>query len=512
MKMRLLGLAIVTATLVTAFQNCAPQAHFSGVEIASQSGGNAEAKVIPDMLLETKMNTAIDFQADSSRAPVADKISFIAANSGAALNGKFEVTDKATYKFKYTPNYGFRGNDNVIVVVTDKDSVAIQFTVKVSVGNAFQTFKPALAVRGMGCIQCHAQVASNIVTDFGYQSSYFMGQGSPSPMTWTSGAVYGDHGNSFNTIAMPADKSVIVPKATLPAAIAAATNVSTLGQYIKNQLLASTYSSTVGAAVQEKKSVYIGAPTDANITAAFQMAASERVKYYKDGSDSVALSGLLDQGTFFQNSGELACEGDVAVRGPLLLDNVTIKSRTGCRIYVVGSVFMYGPIKYSNSDANRNLQITSSKSISMGLGNVKKNGSYCNTTDNYAVSPASYGVNSIVNRYSTFWTVPGNFVRASTNPKAFGDSVVAEAALIEAKNGPLYDAVCRSEGRSVEYERIILNAPQIHSRYQGNVSGSVIAEIAIMSLNTFKFTYDSVFDSVPVFPFLDKTTYLDIQD
>lgn len=512
MKMRLLGIAITTAALITAFQNCAPQAHFSSVEIASQSGGNAEAKVIPDMLLETKMNTAIDFQADQTRAPIATKISFIAANSGAALNGKFEVIDQATYKFRYTPNYGFRGNDNVIIVVTDKDSVAIQFTVKVSVGNAFQTFQPALAIRGMGCIQCHAQVASSIITDFGYQSSFFMGQGSPSNITWTSGSVYGDHGKSFNTISMPADKNVIVPKASLPTAIATATGFATLADYIKSQLAASAYATTRGAQVLEKKGVYIGAPTDANITTAFQMAASERMKYFKDAADSVELSGLKDQGTFFQNSGELACEGDVAVRGPLLLDNVTIKSRTGCRLYVIGSVFMYGPITYSNTDAKRNLQITSSKSISMGLGSVKKNGSFCNTTDRYATDTASYGVSSLTNRYSSFWTVPGNFVRASSSPKAYGDAVLAEAALIEAKTGALMDAVCRTEGRNVSFERILLNAPIIHSRYEGNVSGTVIAEFSIMSLNMFKFSYDDVFNSVPVFPFLDKSVYLDIVD
>ncbi|WP_413560262.1 Ig-like domain-containing protein [Bdellovibrio sp. HCB209] len=513
MKMRLLGFAIASAALIVTFQNCAPQAHFTSMPSTSLStgGGSTDPKSIPDMMIETKMNTAVEFQANQSQAPVADKITFIVANQGAALNGKIEVLDKATYKFKYTPNYGFRGTDTVIAVVADKDGATIQFNIKVSVGNAFQTFQPALAIRGMGCIQCHAQVASNIITDFGYQSSYFMGQGSPSNITWTSGSVYGDHGNNFNTIAMPADKSVIVPKATLPAAVASAAKASTLAEYLKAQLASSTYATTKGAQVQEKKSVYIGAPTDANITSAFQMAATDRMKYFKDSDASVALSGLKDEGTFFQNSGTLNCEGDLAIRGPLLLENVTINSKTGCRLYVVGSVFMYGAINYANTDSTRNLQITSSKSISMGLGVVKKDGNYCNTSDNYALNPTGYGTSSLVNRYSFFWTVPGNFVRGvTTTPKAYGDAILAEAALIEAKKGPLYDAACRTEGRNVSFERILLNAPQIHSRYEGNVSGTVIAEISIMSLNKFKFTFDQVFASVPIFPFLDKSVYLDI--
>ncbi|WP_413577561.1 hypothetical protein ACLVWU_04135 [Bdellovibrio sp. HCB290] len=509
MKMRLLGFIVTGAALVLTFQNCAPQAHFSSLASETPNAG-AGAKAIPDIIVETKMNTAIDFVADITSAPVADKITFIAVNNGAALNGKIEILDLATYKFKYSPNYGFRGTDNILATVTDKEGVAIQFNIKASVGNAFQQFKPALAIRGMGCIQCHAQVASNIVTDFGFSSSYFMAQGSPSNITWTSGSVYGDHGNNFYTVAIPADKSIIVPQAPLPTAIATQSGTSTLAAYLKSQLAKSIYATSKGAQVQEKKSVYIGAPTDANISTAFQLTSTERMKYFKDSDAAVALSGLKDEGTFFQNSGTLNCEGDLAVRGPLLLENLTINSKTGCRLYVMGSVFIYGAITYSNNDTTRNLQITSSKSISLGLGTVKKNGNYCNTTDNYALNPTGYGTSSLVNRYSSFWTVPGNFIRASSNPKAFGDTILAEAALIEAKKGVLYDAGCRTEGRSVSFERILLNAPLIHSRYEGNVSGTVIAEVSIMSLNKFKFTYDEVFNTVPVFPFLDRSVYLDI--
>ncbi|WP_413580597.1 Ig-like domain-containing protein [Bdellovibrio sp. HCB288] len=509
MKMRLLGFILAGSSLIVTFQNCAPQAHFASLASKTTSAGG-ELKSIPDLLIETKMNTAIEFQADKTSAPVADKITFLTINSGAALSGKIEIIDASTYNFKYTPNYGFRGTDNILVTVTDKEGVAIQFKIKVSVGNAFQTFKPALAIRGMGCIQCHAQVSSNIITDFGYGSSYFMAQGSPSNITWTSGSVYGDHGKNFYTVAMPADKSIIVPQAPLPSAIATQAGAGTLAAYLKSQLANSAYATSKGAQVLEKKSVYIGAPTDANISSAFQLTATERFKYFKDADTSVALSGLKDEGDFFQNSGTLNCEGDVAIRGPLLLENLTLNSKTGCRLYVMGSVFIYGAINYANTDSSRNLQITSSKSISLGLGTVKKNGNFCNTTDNYATNTAGYGTSSLVNRYSSFWTVPGNFIRASANPKAFGDTVLAEAALIEAKKGALYDAACRTEGRNVSFERILLNAPLIHSRYEGNVSGTVIAEVSIMSLNKFKFSYDEVFNTVPVFPFLDRSVYLDI--
>lgn len=506
MKKRLLVITGASAALIFAFQNC------SKVSFAVNEDSLASNSLsVNDKLIETSMNTPIEFEVEHGASIAGLQLRFEASNTSAPLNGTIDIIDPVNFKFKYTPNYGFRGKDFAKASIKDKYGNEINFNLTAIVGNTLSALEPALAVRGMGCIQCHAQVASNIVTDFGYKNDYYFGQ-KPATTWWKSGGVYGDHGNSFNTIAMPADKSVIVPKAALPAYIATATNLSTLGDYIKNQLSLSATASTRGAKVLEKGTVYIGAPTDADISNAFKLASSERMKYFKDSDRAVELSGLQDQGTFFQNSGTLNCEGDLALRGPLLLDNLQINSKTGCRLYVMGSVFMYGPITYLNNDSERNLQITSTKSISLGLGDAKKSGTFCEPDGRFAKDTANYGTSSLVNRYSSFWTVPGNFVRQSADPKAYGASVVAEAAVIQAKAGTLYDAACRSEGRNISFERILLNAPNVHSRYEGNVSGTIIAEFSIMSLGMFKFSFDPVFNQVPVFPFLDKKTYLDVQD
>lgn len=506
MKKRLLVFVGASAALILSFQNCS-KVNF-GVNEDSLASNSLS---VNDKLIETSMNTPIEFEVDHGTSINGLQLSFQAASSSTPLNGTIEVLDPVNFKFKYTPNYGFRGKDFAKASVKDKYGNEITFNLTALVGNSLSALEPALAVRGMGCIQCHAQVASNIVTDFGYKNDYYFGQ-KPAATWWKSGGVYGDHANSFNTIVMPADKSVIVPKAALPAYIATATSLSTLGDYVKNQLSLSTTASTRGAQVLEKGTVYIGAPTEADISAGFKLASSDRMKYFKDSDSSVEFSGLQDQGTFFQNSGTLNCEGDVALRGPLLLDNLRINSKAGCRLYVIGSVFMYGPITYVNSDSERNLQITSTKSISMGLGEAKKSGAFCEPTGRYATDPTNYGTSSLTNRYSSFWTVPGNFVRQNADPKAYGASVLAEAALITAKAGPLYDASCRAEGRNISFERILLNAPIVHSRYEGNVSGTIIAEFSIMSLGMFKFSFDPVFNQVPVFPFLDKKTYLDVKD
>lgn len=379
--------------------------------------------------------------------------------------------------------------------------------------------EPALAIRGMGCIQCHAKIDSNFVTDFGFQGNgrghdYYFSQ-APATSWWKNGGVYGDHGNNFNTMEVSADKAVFIPKAALPATVATATGVNTLGDYIRSQFSISTKPGTSSAQVFEKSSIYIGAPTESNLVAAFTLSAGERSKYYKNDPTAYSLSGLQDRGNFFQNNSVVVCEGDLLLRGPVFLQNLQLSTRMGCRLHVIGSVFIFGAITFVNSDAGRNFQITSTKSINLGLGNVKAGQTFCEPESNwgkYPNEPSYSAASSLRTRFVDMWTTPGSFIRQSSDPAAFGRSVLAEADLIQAVTGPFYDAACRGEGRNVSFERLVLNAPVIHSRYQGDVSGTLIAEFAVMSLGKFKFKFDPVFISQPIFPRLSKKLYLDVQD
>jgi hypothetical protein len=497
---KLIGVSVLVACVVS-FQNC------SEVVFAPAADSLNQSSFSDTTIVETKMNTPISFNVEHSRAIAMGSLKI--KPTGNEVNGNFEVLDLNNIQFKYTPNFGFRGRESVRVTVTDKYSNTIDLYVIVNVGNSFSDLEPALAIRGMGCIQCHANIKSNIITDFGYGNDYYFGV-KPATSWWQSGGVYGDHGQSFGTMTIPADKTVVVPKANLPSVVATATGKTTIAKYVQDLFSKSTDASTQQVVVSEKDSVYIGAPTGADIEAATRLTPVERSRYYKNAVDSIALSGLVDQGTFFEASGRLDCDGDLVVRGPLYLENLNVNTVAGCRLYVIGSVFVYGPITYA-SGTSSNLQITSSKSISMGLGTVKNTaGKNCDPQDRYALDPAGYGSSSLVNRYSTFWTVPGNFVRQSAAPKEYGDSILAEAKLIEAKKGPLYDATCRSEGRLVSYEHLLLNAPIVHSRYEGDFKGTVIAEFSIMSLGMFKFEFDPVFKTVPVWPFLDSKLYLHV--
>ena len=87
-----------------------------------------------------------------------------------------------------------------------------------------QTYKPALAVRGMECLVCHARINSSIITDFGYGDS-------ASFLIQKAGQIYGQssvrsddspltlpwYGNYYGTwqLAEEINGTIVVPKAMI---------------------------------------------------------------------------------------------------------------------------------------------------------------------------------------------------------------------------------------------------------------------------------------------------------
>ena len=56
----------------------------------------------------------------------------------------------------------------------------------------------------------------------------------------------------------------------------------------------------------------------------------------------------------------------------------------------------------------------------------------------------------------------------------------------------------------VQFSRLLLNAPQVHSRYNDVFRGTIIAEIAVMSPGEFVYYFDDVFlnSDVEILPLL----------
>jgi hypothetical protein len=376
---------------------------------------------------------------------------------------------------------------------------------------AIAEFEPALAVRTPTCIGCHAKIRSNIITDFGYGDRYFFGNKAAGGKFGTfEGHIYGDflggEPNKTGWITAEISKNVIVPKAEfdfdiasagskLPGEYKQALQSRTLAQYLREL----EKQKQNPAAVIEKQIVYIGAADAATLETRFNIAAGsdERIKYVKTESKSPALSGI-EPGSgakFFTNTGEVVCDGDLLVRGTLFLKQPIIATSTGCRIYATGPVFLQGAITYKNrgSSADKtNLQLVSAKAIMLGAGDKS-----CDST--YKDSPLSRRLISGL-AVSTYWTREA--VRMSLTPPKWGEAVYAEGKQIP----DLEDAGCREDNLS--FSRLLLNAPQVHSRYKGDFKGLIIAELVLFRLGKSNFEFDPVFKSVPVLPRLKDTDYL----
>lgn len=373
--------------------------------------------------------------------------------------------------------------------------------------------KPALVVRATGCIMCHSNIASNIITDFGYGGdgkgrNYFFGgypnNGLPAGLTNTKGkSVYGDYdystgGNvNWGGSTLTAGVEVIVPKASTTGLDV---EQSSLALYLKNILDRNINAN--GAQVKEVTSLHIGAPTaDKIISVSGVDAGGIKYKPTKNDTSLVGL-GLSDTRKYYTNKPQetIVCDGDVAIDGILWLNQPTIKTESGCRLYVTGSVFISGPITYVDVKANSNLQITSSKMVALGIGHSCNNDQKSDSIEQ-RFTPGS---SSDSNRYNGFFT------RTLGQPLDMLAHLKAEANLV----GLLKDATCGSGGRAIGFERLMVNAPIVHNRYQGRFKGLIISEIALLALKSLVYEFDPVFSNpkVLILPLLKNSDYLEIQE
>jgi hypothetical protein len=522
--LKIISLHISILVFLVFFQNCS-ESNFNTQDNLSL-GPFTTPQNATTTYINTKMNTPITF---TLRTPESLKPGSLVLKN--QPRGTILINSVEQLNLTYTPPLGFKGKDFAQFKSLDQNTN--NFTtllVQIDIGNPLHDLEPALAVRGVTCISCHAKVSSNIITDFGYGDSYYFGITQSSP-TWPSYSPYGGTDQlELRTMEMTKPNlSIIVPKAPLHSQVSAQRpQRASLADYVKQELLLakpSVYDNffdpqnqkflhTRNTSVLAKSFVYIGAPTEEDIQKKFQLTSRERFKYFPENlSFSASLTNFVDKGSYFTIKDSFSCNGDLAIRGPLLIENLSLNTLEGCRLYVIGSVFIFGPIQYLGSSTKRNLQISSSRSINLGLGKINSSNEHCSSDYNQNhLELLNYS--SLKTRYTvTGRTLDHNYLRQSLSPLEFGTRVESEARTIESGEKITFmDAACRPERRAVSFERLLLNAPAVHSRYQGSYSGSIIAEIAVGSLEKFVFSFDPVFSSVPILPFLDSKTYLEIRD
>jgi hypothetical protein len=550
---------VLSALMLLVFQNC-QQVKFnpsSGLAMAQSTPSNvvstptppssgpnpAPAEVVAAIALSsqtiyTKKNQPVTF----NMTVTGGVTSLSLANTQGVLsqtstNGQLQIQDSKAGALQYNPGPEFVGTDTFTVYDIDASGKVVSATVTAVVGNIVNLMQPALAVRGISCITCHSQVASNVITDYGAGDPWYFD-------TKTNDSFYADRldsGNGLATLNLLKNSTLFVPKVAAPnSVLSLSSTISSLADFVKFRF--SQGSTNSASQVQEVANLKIMIPTQSRIQQVFGNPTKNSV-YLKDTQLSPDLKGLNYDSTnnvFIINS--MICDGDLYLNAPVLLQNAQITSVQGCRIYAVQSVFIDGALTSLPFDGstNHNIQILSAESIWAGTGPLWKSGKYCDVDSNnkptgwYTYGPgfdcSSDSKNSSKASCDSFmlrtWaSLTRNTLTRSNSTSTSLDSILQtygytgkdglfelEKKSIEASiKDSLYDASCGSAGRGVPMNRILLAAPYINSRYNGNVSGAIISEAAIMSLGTFTFTFDPIFKSVSIFSLLTTNELVSVQ-
>lgn len=222
----------------------------------------------------------------------------------------------------------------------------------------------------------------------------------------------------------------------------------------------------------KKSKLYIGAPSAEHIRASAKLGTLPQIKWINSSGSGLNASGTTG---VFVNNGTLICEGDVAVSGMVHLKNVQVKTQKGCRITATGSIFVTGGISFIGGSADANIQLISSSAVLFGFSKQSLQGRASRTG---AVRSAHITPNSLVEDASKI------------------------TGLIDADDA----------NSKIHFDRVLANAPYVQSRYNGAFKGTIIAEIALMRLGEFEYSFDSVFTRVPVIPLTGANRSLSITD
>lgn len=362
------------------------------------------------------------------------------------------------------------------------------------VKEVLKTMQPTLAVRGAACLMCHADVRSSVITDFGHGDSFFLGGNKhfDKDQSW-----YNNLASTWQT-AKQIKGTVYVPDVWMPnkaqqfLSPGSAAPMKLADALMTPYMPEWQYDDVAGAqmtmikvqpdagmpAVAAKSNITIRAPASEEITAlapSILTTGAVRARGTEPVQLSVVPGGNIAYTTNDPDTALECADGDIVVRGTLYLRNLKLNASGGCRLYVTGTVFIEGAITYLDQTGTSNLQITSSRAIIMGIGLTQLQKRLINDHRGLELAKLNY--------------------------KMLSQQIMDEANAI----GTLKDAKMPGVAReSIDFNGLLLNAPIVHSRYLGNVKGTIIAEAALFAVGAFHFEYDPVFTKTNVFPLLSQ--------
>lgn len=547
-----------------------------------------------------------------------DQVYFNITNTEEKIKGQMEGCgriSKSQYKCTYTPFENFVGRSQIEFSVSNSEEFISSLSAITQIEvydpdpcltssppaycSQVHLFKPSVAVRGAGCLMCHARIDGNLITDFGYGDDFFFG-GNESLEKVGHGTNPFYKRNHFNNAngwsTAKINGNLIIPK----------TNVNTTDQAFVNffnnpsvrdqedliseynfkellQLPMVTYqhqrkvmvtqkmeesyanvnfdSMEVGlyGKIIEKDNININSITEDEIVSLSlshkvlkknTLNTTKIISHKSNASISIDHFKIKDttnrdlviQGedkSFVEINGDFHCHGDVFIIGRLHLDNVNlINQNTSCRIYTSKSIFITGQITYQNPESN--LQLTSGRMILFGMKNIDVrsyghlsrsrllntneklkaffndilyDGAIINLPENDA-GPAIV----LYTKNSTGKHEVSGYLSPKANKRNDHDSYLDLAGKPIPKD---FIQSCHQSRdltkecflewpgetlrKTIDYERLLVNAPTVWGRYYGKFKGIVIAEDALFAVGKFEFEYDKTFNTQEIIPLtLDK--------
>ena len=477
--------------------------------------------------------------------------------------------------------------------------------------------KASLAVRGPACLMCHAEINSNMVTDLGHGDSFFMGGPIPAnefdaaqqkavpgrPQFAFGGSMYSNWGGSWATATIKGDLFVpdvdisgnkilgLKPKdaasnhmpanssirdfLTIPVIYnywdQNPTNRHEFVQLQEQKGLAPgvvAYPQGIVNEIVEVKEIQIKSPRSGDIQkiidsgSVTSLGAQGGVSVYTTAgtqNQGFNISAVGNGKSAVKANGNVTCEGDVVIKGNVWFNNVTItspKDKQPCRLYVDGSVFVTGEIKYGAA-GHQTLQLASTEGILFGMKTTRYRTAHFHGLrgmDTIAAGEAFYlkiheAAESLTGLVDDAGPYRGIYKRIAGQP----DQILAYAQNVPRDIGRVisgddfniikpilkdanthaafnWEAYCGTAAttaggytcavdwtkefgrKTVNQSGLLLNAPVVWSRYFGQFKGVVIAETALFAVGKFKFEYDDSFESQSIFPLLDFAPFKMVKD
>lgn len=530
-----------------------------------------------DQILYTQLNTPVEFTFDTSinfdllqarkNEDLLSNPSNTKLSTTTSLGGKVDIL--LNNKIVYMPALNFRGADVFELYLYDNGSSPRVAKITVNVANRFNSLKTAFAVRGLNCTMCHAKISSNIVTDYGYGSNWFLQGGESnragnfvdinSPYSETNPEQFSNNNGvitwlnqkyvpktfaSFynwqesvlktpsntgidiyvpkaNIIESPFVKSILNDNTNSLPDLKAFLNIFkdvSLKTYFGSALYSSTSKDNSKTNIKEVNKIYIGSPTKDRILKLGSLADSDATySFFKDSKSSRDLSGISKINSngkvFYRVQGNFVCDGDLIINAPLQFRNATIDSKQGCRIYSTKTIFIEREMAMASSKDSTytNLQLLSSEAIILGLGDWDSQAT--NLTRCVTDTAKSTKANQLIFRLSD--RTASYFTRTNLDPGT--RKVLLGGYKVNAKHERIYNDAelvnqdCRNATNG--FKRLLLVAPEVHGMFKGPFSGAIISEIAIFSRTDFTFSYDEIFNdpNVSIFPLLDPNEYFNAE-